>query len=60
MLQFNHPYGIVLPETVRSGDTGVMVGVVGLLANTMLTAGVALCMQRQRDAVGRIDVCPRR
>jgi hypothetical protein len=54
MLQFNHPYGIIWPETVRSGDTGVMVGVVGLLANAMLTAGVALWMQRQRMPYGAL------
>lgn len=52
MLQFNHPYGIIWPETVRSGDTGIMVGIVGLLANTLLTTGVAVWMQRQRMPSG--------
>jgi hypothetical protein len=54
MLQFNHPYGIIWPETVRSGDTGVMVGIVGLLANVMLITGVALWMQRQRMPIGAL------
>lgn len=56
MWQFNHPYGIVWPETLRAGSAGIMAGIVGLVANSALTAGVAVWLQRQRAPYGALTV----
>ncbi len=54
MWQFNHPYGIVWPETLRAGSTGIMTGIAGTVANSALTAGVALFLMQKRMPYGAL------
>jgi hypothetical protein len=37
ILQFNHPFGIVWPESAVLGDSGMPVGIAGLVFNAVLT-----------------------
>lgn len=52
MWQFNHPYGIVWPATLSGGSVGIMAGIVGLVVNCALTAGIAVWMARIRMPYG--------
>lgn len=55
MWQFNHPYGIVWPETLRGGAPGIMTGIAGLVANSALTAAVAIYMLTRNMPYGALS-----
>ena len=54
MWQFNHPYGIVWPETLRGGGPGIMTGIAGLVANSALTAAVAIILATRQMPYGTL------
>lgn len=55
ILQFNHPFGIVWPETSTLGDSGMLVGVAGLVLHAVLTGCVGGYMLSRRFPRGALS-----
>ena len=56
ILQFNHPFGIVWPQQTRIGETGVSVGVMGIVFHMVLTGIVGAWVGARRFATGSLTV----
>jgi hypothetical protein len=56
ILQFNHPFGIVWPQQTRIGETGVSVGVVGIVFHMAVTGVIGAWLVTRRFAPGSLTV----
>jgi hypothetical protein len=54
ILQFNHPFGIVWPEQTGIGETGVSVGMVGIVFHSVVTGLVGAWLVARRFAFGSL------
>ena len=54
ILQFNHPFGIVWPEQTGIGETGVSVGLVGIIFHSVVTGLVGAWLVARRFGFGSL------
>ena len=56
ILQFNHPFGIVWPQQTRIGETGVSVGVVGIVFHMAVTGVIGAWVVARHFGPGSLTV----